>query len=139
MPFTLQEVGLNQIQKCSSSTKADWAKRATDPELSPQPDYSSVPDPPISLHVLPKSRHLCNTYIPSNSTASIERLLWTIQYLVASGFYVVVSISANQCLIKTEKHQDCISSHDITCFGDWRMPAAVHGFHIPMLEPAGFA
>eukprot|EP00878_Enallax_costatus_P027272 GHUV01029339.1.p1 GENE.GHUV01029339.1~~GHUV01029339.1.p1 ORF type:complete len:405 (+),score=112.96 GHUV01029339.1:130-1344(+) len=93
LPFTfdmLKSRGLNQVQKCTSSTKSSWAKRATDPDIQPQPEYAGVPNPPVYLDVPVTSRHLCNTYLPSNNTASIERLMWTVQNLVANGFYVVL-------------------------------------------------
>jgi hypothetical protein len=74
------------------TTKSAWAKRATDPQLDPQPEYASVPDPPVYLHTN-ASVDLCNTYLPSSNSVGLERLLWMVQYLVASGFYVVVSRS----------------------------------------------
>jgi hypothetical protein len=67
------------------------AQHATDPQTSPAPYFSLVPDPPVDLPVASYHKGLCNTYMPPNKDHVIQRLLWTIQYLIANGFYVVVS------------------------------------------------
>jgi hypothetical protein len=94
LPFTfkqLKQSGSKQAMECKASAKSAWAKRATDPQTSPQPAFGEAPEPSLSVKVEKWERELCNTYVPGNATAlSGERLLWTVQYLVASGFYVVV-------------------------------------------------
>ena len=87
----LKRPGRRQDMECAANTKSAWAKRATDPGMRPQPEYSVAPDPQLYIQINEWERDLCNTYVPSNDTALAgERLLWTIQYLIASGFYVVV-------------------------------------------------
>jgi hypothetical protein len=68
------------------------AQHATDPDLRPQPSYTAAPEPAIYLYVPIDQRNLCNTYVPT-TTKTLRRLLWAVQYFVASGFYVVVGIS----------------------------------------------
>lgn len=98
LPFTfnkLKQTGRRQAMECTPNTKSAWAKRATDPKLSPQPEYSVAPDPALYIYIEEWNRDLCNTYVPSNETSLAgERLLWTIQYFIASGFYVVVGGSS---------------------------------------------
>ncbi|KAI8476261.1 MAG: hypothetical protein J3K34DRAFT_272387 [Monoraphidium minutum] len=94
LPFTfsdLQRPGRGQVMECAAAARGAWAKRATDPEQKPQPEFSVAPDTPLHIKTEAWERDLCNTYVPSNETALAgERLLWTLQYLVASGFYVVL-------------------------------------------------
>eukprot|EP00775_Hariotina_reticulata_P008523 gene8523-8705_t len=92
LPFTfemLRRPGNDQAVNCMPSTKSHWAKRATDPQLKPQPEYASAPDPPVYLHTHAPI-DVCNSYLPSSNSVGLERLLWMVQYLVASGFYVVL-------------------------------------------------
>jgi len=96
LPFTfadLKQPGRSQVMECTNNGKLAWAKRATDPELALQPEFTVAPAPPVTIQVDEWEHSLCNTYIPSDKQAlSGERLLWTVQYLMASGFYVVVSL-----------------------------------------------
>jgi hypothetical protein len=49
-------------------------------------DTDGLPEPSVYLH----SRNgTCNSYLPD--TNGLGRLLWTVKYLVANGFYVAVS------------------------------------------------
>jgi hypothetical protein len=79
------------VYKCNHTDTIGLAQHATDPQTSPAPDFSLVPDPPVDLPVASYHKGLCNTYMPPNKDHVIQRLLWTIQYLIANGFYVVVS------------------------------------------------
>jgi hypothetical protein len=90
VPLCLQVHGSNLVYKCNHTDTIGLAQHATDPMLSPQPDFSLVPDPPIHLQVASYHQGLCNTNMPPNKDPVIQRLLWTIQFLVANGFYVVV-------------------------------------------------
>ena len=94
LPFTFSDLkrpGRRQAMACTHNGKAAWARRATDPELKSEPEYFLAPDPSIEVPLEGWERELCNTYIPSNETALTgERLLWAVEYFVASGFYVVV-------------------------------------------------
>lgn len=78
------------VQKCNDTTTRDFAQHTTDPQAIRQPDYSLVPDPPIYLKVETYHAGLCNTYMPTEKEHVIQRFLWTIQYLIGNGFYVVV-------------------------------------------------
>lgn len=49
------------------------------------PDAADLPEP--SVYLRPHNGS-CNSYLPD--TNGLGRLLWTVQYLVANGFYVVV-------------------------------------------------
>jgi hypothetical protein len=62
--------------------------RATDPNLQHAnlPAAEDLPEPAIYLQ---SSNGSCNSYLPN--TNGLGRLLWTVQYLVANGFYVAVS------------------------------------------------
>jgi hypothetical protein len=95
LPFTFAQLarpGRGQVMECKADNKAAWAARATDPKTEPPPVFFSAPDPSVTVPLEAWEAELCNTYIPGNATAlSGERLLWTAQYLVAAGFYVVVS------------------------------------------------
>jgi hypothetical protein len=103
LPFTFSQLklpGKRQAMECAASTKSAWARRATDPTLSPKPEYSVAPDPPLFMEVAEWDRDMCNTYVPSNETALAgERLLWAVQYFIASGFYVVVSNHGQQAWV----------------------------------------
>eukprot|EP00878_Enallax_costatus_P036084 GHUV01040377.1.p1 GENE.GHUV01040377.1~~GHUV01040377.1.p1 ORF type:complete len:109 (+),score=16.14 GHUV01040377.1:1042-1368(+) len=66
-------------------TSEALAARATNPEL-PRPN---VPVPYDFTKPVGFKAGRCNAYVPNDNTLS--RLLWTIQYFVANGFYVVVS------------------------------------------------
>uniref|UniRef100_A0A383VF90 Glycoside hydrolase family 5 domain-containing protein n=1 Tax=Tetradesmus obliquus TaxID=3088 RepID=A0A383VF90_TETOB len=93
LPFTfdgLRTHGSNLVFKCNHTDTRGLAQHATDPSASPQPDLSLVPDPPIHLPVASYHQGLCNTYMPPNTEHVIQRLLWTVQFLVANGFYVVL-------------------------------------------------
>lgn len=88
----LQQRCTDQTVACRPSSKAAWAQRATDPAVSQQPDLTSpLPDPAVYLHVQPARAGTCNSYLPGPGAAVVERLAWSLQYLVASGFYVVLS------------------------------------------------
>lgn len=95
LPFSfdlLQQCGADQAVACHPSSKAAWAKRATDPAMSPQPNLAApLPDPAVYLHVPSARAGTCNTYLPGPGAAMVERLAWTLQFLSASGLYVVLS------------------------------------------------
>lgn len=95
LPFTFDDVRRmtkdQRVVNCSRSSKSDWASRASDPQLSPQPDFRAAPEPPISPYVRQEDAGSCNSYLPAAGIYTIERLLWSVQYLIAYGFYVVVS------------------------------------------------
>jgi hypothetical protein len=94
LPFTFSDLkrpGRGQAMACTHNGKAAWARRATDPDLRAQPEYFLAPDPAVEVPLEGWERELCNTYVPGNDTALTgERLLWAVEYFVASGFYVVV-------------------------------------------------
>ena len=93
LPFTFEGLaspGRDVAVPCSPAVKSSLARRATDPAIQPRPDYANAPDAPVYVNVPWDKANLCNTYVPGNSSAAMTRLLWTVQYLVASGFYVVV-------------------------------------------------
>lgn len=50
----------------------------------------------------------CNSYLPS--TTGLERLLWTMRYLVANGLYVAVSL---MCYQHTHEMLSAQSQHDV--------------------------
>jgi hypothetical protein len=88
----LKAAAANQTAACRPSTKAAWAARATAPQQRALKLNTTVtlPDPAVYL---PLAAHNgtagCNSYLPAGD--GLTRLLWTVQYLVANGFYVVVS------------------------------------------------
>jgi hypothetical protein len=100
LPFTFSDLkrrGRRQAQTCADDARPAWARRASDPEVTPAPDFESAPAPSLEVPLADWERTVCNSYIPKNTTTySGERLLWTVQYLVASGLYVVVRQRAPQ-------------------------------------------
>lgn len=82
----LQAIAIDQSTQCKASGKGAWALRATDPELPAWPQVDDLPDPAVYLASRPAT---CNSYIPLAN--GLGRLLWSIQYLIANGMYVVVS------------------------------------------------
>lgn len=73
------------------STLQELAQRTVDPEyrgtISKAP-----PTPPVALPDVSKAGS-CNTYIPptpGNKGLAIDRYLWTVQWFIANGFYVMV-------------------------------------------------
>jgi hypothetical protein len=95
LPFTFTDLrhrGRRQTQTCADDARPAWARRASDPEVTPAPDFESAPTPSLEVPLADWEKAICNSYIPKNTTTHTgERLLWTVQYLVASGLYVVVS------------------------------------------------
>lgn len=95
LPFTFDALathGRGQVMDCAPAGPDKWAARATDPEKRGAVDAGAAPAPAVNMPVETWARKLCNTYVPSNETALVgDRLLWAVQYFVASGFYVVVS------------------------------------------------
>jgi hypothetical protein len=79
----------NQTVPCKPSSKAAWARRATDPahHSSSVLDAADLPEPSVYLQ---PCNGTCNSYLPD--TNGLGRLLWTVKYLVANGMYVVVSL-----------------------------------------------
>lgn len=58
----------------------------------PLPAQTAVPLP------MPAATGLCNPYLPNNASdphGTLDRFLWVVQYLVGSGFYVI--IGARSC------------------------------------------
>lgn len=68
-------------------SEEDLAKRATSP-LAEQTSNKKVPYRFTKPAGFEPGR--CNAYVPNVGT-TLARYLWTVQYLVAQGFYVVVS------------------------------------------------
>lgn len=52
----------------------------------------------------------CNAYLPNGPT-TLPRYLWVVQYLVASGMYVMVS--------EWEGDGAMMSAHAFWCGGEW--------------------
>lgn len=94
LPFTFDDLaqrGRSQVMECKADNYTAWAARAADPE-APPPPAGAAPEPPVYIKLDEWEQPLCNTYIPGNgSVLSGERLLWAVEYFVASGFYIVVS------------------------------------------------
>lgn len=67
---------------CTLAKDADVVKWATDPAVTPAKAAPGRTFPRLS------SSKICNDYIPNRSV--LQRYLFVIRYLVASGFYVVV-------------------------------------------------
>lgn len=69
------------------STLQELAQRAVDPEyrgvISKTPPTPAVPLPDVS------TAGSCNTYIPDKVLA-IDRYLWTVQWFISNGFYVMI-------------------------------------------------
>lgn len=86
-----QGAAANQTSPCRASSRSAWVLRATDPDLQHAnlPSAEDLPEPAIFLQ---SSNGSCNSYLPS--TNGLGQLLWTVQYLVASGFYVAVRVAA---------------------------------------------
>ena len=82
----LQAAAAHQEVPCAPSNKTTWARRATEPAGHGVPDMVELLDPPVYIKPGNKS---CNIYLPD--TNGLGRLLWTLQYFVANGLYVVVS------------------------------------------------
>lgn len=91
----LQAAAANQTGPCQTSGRAAWVRRATDPDQLPASlaAAADLPDPPVYLRPVNGS---CNSYLPGGN--GLERLLWTVQYLVANGFYVVVRLTRGALL-----------------------------------------
>lgn len=73
------------------STLQELAQRTVDPEyrgtISKTPPTPAVPLPDVS------KAGSCNTYIPptpGNKGLAIDRYLWTVQWFIANGFYVMI-------------------------------------------------
>lgn len=90
-----QAPAANQTVPCKHSSKAAWARRATDPaqHSSSVLDTADLPDPSVFLQA---PNGTCNSYLPD--TNGLGRLLWTVKYLVANGMYVVVSRSPRELM-----------------------------------------
>lgn len=73
------------------STLQELAQRTVDPEYRGTIS-KSPPTPPVALPDVSKAGS-CNTYIPptpGNKALAIDRYLWTVQWFIANGFYVVI-------------------------------------------------
>lgn len=68
------------------SSLAELAERTTDPEYS-GPVTRSAPKPVVPLFNT-REPGSCNRYIPGDKT--LDRFLWTVQWLVANGWYVLI-------------------------------------------------
>lgn len=88
----LQAAAAKQERPCKHSNVSDWALRASEPHTRPLPDTQQLPAPPVYL---PQHSGSCNSYLPD--TDGLGRLLWTVQYFVANGFYVTVGGSRGNC------------------------------------------
>lgn len=88
-----QAPAANQTVSCKPSSKAAWARMATDPaqHSSSMLDTADLPEPSVYLQ---PHNGTCNSYLPD--TNGLGRLLWTIQYLVAKGMYVDVLVGRSQ-------------------------------------------
>jgi hypothetical protein len=73
----------DRIMLCAGNSPAEWKQRVTPPGTSPP--GKDLWQPPIPL---PSTAAGCNSYLPRSST--LDRFLWTVQYLVAAGHYVLV-------------------------------------------------
>jgi hypothetical protein len=83
----MQAQAAKQTHPCKHSDKAAWAQRAVDPSHKGALDMGTLLNPSVHIEVRNGS---CNSYLPS--TTGLGRLLWTMRYLVANGFYVAVSL-----------------------------------------------
>jgi len=93
-------VGVAHVHRCPhvasgycthESTLQELAQRAVDPEykgvITKTPPTPAVPLPDVS------KAGSCNTYIPptpGNKGLAIDRYLWTVQWFIANGFYVMI-------------------------------------------------
>eukprot|EP00775_Hariotina_reticulata_P003248 gene3248-3524_t len=70
------------------STLEDLAHRTVDPAYTgPVPSEIPAPSVPLPDVSTPGS---CNLYIPGDGGLTIQRFLWTVQWIVANGMYVLV-------------------------------------------------
>jgi hypothetical protein len=92
----MQAAAANQTHPCKHSEKAAWAQRAVDPSHNGSLDMHSLLSPSVHIEVRNGS---CNSYLPR--TSGLGRLLWTMRYLVANGFYVAVSIISQMLPVPT--------------------------------------
>jgi len=88
----LQAAAAKQERPCKQSNVSDWAFRASEPHTQALPDTQQLPAPPVYL---PQHNGSCNSYLPD--TDGLGRLLWTVQYFVANGFYVTVRGTGGNC------------------------------------------
>lgn len=85
MPPLLQDYSKDCPQQ--APTSQDLAARATNPDL-PKPN---APVPYNLTQPAGSKPGRCNAYVPAGAS-TLARYLWTVQYFVANGFYVVVSV-----------------------------------------------
>lgn len=72
------------------STLEELGARTVDPQYSSTKISKPVPAPPVPLPDVSKPGS-CNLYIPPADTGStMDRYLWTVQWLVANGWYVLI-------------------------------------------------
>jgi aryl-phospho-beta-D-glucosidase BglC (GH1 family) len=90
LPFLFEDLKKNATDiggYCTGqSTLAELAERTTDPDYS-GPITRPAPKPVVPLFQT-REPGSCNKYIPGGRT--LDRFLWTMQWFVANGWYVLI-------------------------------------------------